>query len=106
MKEKCQLCGEPKKKFCTRCGSSVPNKSQGEIIIPVELDTTKLDIALAKAEKLKAILSEVQGHIATATINIQIKIEDHNSDPLDELKRKIIAAIKNGDVGIKIQLGD
>ena len=106
MKEKCQLCGEPKKKFCTRCGSDVPNKSQGEIIIPVELDTTKLDIALAKAEKLKANLSEVKGHIATATINLQIKTEDRDSAPLNELKRKILAAIKSGDVGIKLYLGD
>lgn len=24
MKEKCLLCGEPKKKFCTRCGRGVP----------------------------------------------------------------------------------
>ncbi len=79
---------------------------QDKIIIPIELDTTKLDIALAKAERLKALLSEVQGCIAKASINIQIKVEDHNSDPLDKLKQKIIAAIKSGDVGIKLYLGD
>ena len=48
-------------------GSGVPNKMPDKIVIPIELDTTKLDIALAKAEKLKAILSELQGRIGTAT---------------------------------------
>lgn len=85
-------------------GSGVPSKF-GDVVIPIALDISILDLAQQKADKLKATLLEVQELIRRPNIEYEIQSEVRAFVQTEELIKKICTAHEDANIKIKIKLG-